>query len=176
MRTLTYYIATSIDGFIATPDGQVDFFLMEGEHADEFFQEMKNYDGVLMGGNTYEFGFNYGLVPGEPAYPGLKHWVFSKTLDFDSTGQVERITHNSIETVRELKKQSGGPIWLCGGSRLAGSLLKAGLIDEVKLKVNPFTLGDGIPLFGGEALAHSWRLLTCQPYSNGVVLMHYKSE
>lgn len=54
------------------PDGQVDSFLMEGQHADDFVQEMKNYDGVLMGGNTYEFGFNYGLVPDEPAYPGVK--------------------------------------------------------------------------------------------------------
>lgn len=174
MRALVYYIATSIDGFIAKQDGSVDDFLMEGPHADDFVKDIQAFDTVLMGGNTYEMGFSFGLKPGEPAYPGLKHWVLSSRLDFPSNDQVERIDHHGLERVKELKQSAGGSIWLCGGGQLAGALLKEGLIDEIKLKINPFSMGAGIPLFTGAAFPAQWSLQETHAYDNGVVRLHYR--
>lgn len=174
MRTLTYYIATSIDGFIAGPGGSIEGILMEGPHADAFVQDMANYDTVLMGGATYALGFEYGLKPGQPAYAGLKHIVLSSSLDFPSNDHVELVPEHAVDRVRRLKEEPGRPIWLCGGGKLAGSLLKAGLIDEIKVKVNPITLGKGISLFEGVSMLNHWMLVDSHAYDNGVVLLHYR--
>ena len=82
MKKIVYYIASSTDGYIAHKDGSISDFLMEGEHADEFIQHFSNYDTVIMGRGTYEFGFQFGLEPGQPAYKGLKHIIVSKSLNF----------------------------------------------------------------------------------------------
>lgn len=174
MRKLVYYIATSIDGFIAKEDGSVADFLMEGEHATDFLQQLKQFDTVIMGANTYEFGFQYGLKPGEPAYPGLKHIIVSSHLSFEDSIQVVRWRANVPDRIRDLKQTTGKDIWLCGGGNLAGQLLAANLIDELILKVNPIILGQGIPLFGqvdimGQLIAKSQK-----NYTNGVQLLHYK--
>ena len=89
MRKIIYSIAISIDGFIAHKDGSIDGFLMTGEHADDFVASFSHYDTVLMGRGTYAFGFQYGLKPGKPAYQGLKHVIFSKSLRFESNKEVE---------------------------------------------------------------------------------------
>ncbi len=174
MRLLIYYIATSLDGYIATVDGGVDSFLMEGPHADDFVKTLATFETVLMGGNTYRFGFAYGLKPGDPAYPGLKHVVFSRSLSFPSTPDVTLSTDDPVETVRVEKERNGGPIWLCGGGALAGSLATAGLIDEYWIKVNPILLGSGIPLLGNHRAESSLTLAGMTPYENGVVLMKYR--
>ena len=152
MRKIIYHIATSIDGFIAGKGGDVSGFLMEGEHADEFMASFANYDAVIMGRGTYEFGFQFGLKPGDPAYQGLKHYIVSNSLQFESNDDVMLISSGVTQFFRELKNEEGKNIWLCGGGQLAGYLLNNGLVDELILKVNPIILGDGIRLF--EQLNH----------------------
>ncbi len=175
MRKLIYHIATSVDGFIADTDGSVDGFLMEGDHADDFTRSLSSYDTVVMGRKTYEFAFLFGLQPGEPAYPGLKHYIISSWLRFENTDQVVSVPTDGVECVRALKGESGKDIWLCGGGHVAGSLLRAGLIDELILKVNPILLGDGIKLFEGGPARSRWNLREAKVYGNGVVLQHYES-
>lgn len=174
MRTLIYHIATSVDGFIADADGSVTGFLMEGEHADDFLRSLSAYDTVVMGRKTYEFAFLFGLKPGEPAYPGLKHYIISSWLRFESNDQVVSVPTCGVERIRALKEEPGKNIWLCGGGHLAGSLLRAGLIDELILKVNPILLGDGIKLFEGGPARSCWELRETKTYTNGVVLQHYE--
>ncbi|WP_196159081.1 dihydrofolate reductase family protein [Reinekea sp. G2M2-21] len=177
MRKVIYYIATSADGFIADQDGGVDKFLMEGPHVDDFQQELQQFSDVIMGANTYRFGFQYGIQPGQPAYPGLKHWVVSTHLKFPSSQEVVCLSDDVLSTLQSRKELNGPSIWLCGGGELAGWMMAHGLIDEVKLKVNPFFLGQGIPLFGrSSALPARATLKTSRQYSNGVAILHYTVE
>ena len=174
MRKIIYHIATSIDGFIADKDGGVSGFLMEGKHADEFVASFVNYDAVIMGRGTYEFGFQFGLKTGQPAYQGLKHYIVSSSLKFESNDDVVLISSDMIEFFRELKEEEGKDIWLCGGGHLAGELLNSGLIDELVLKVNPFILGDGIHLFANCSHLVNCELYDAKSYANGVSLQKYR--
>ncbi len=174
MRRIIYHIAVTLDGYICHQDGSIDGFLLEGEHADDFIQAIGTYDTVLMGSKTYEFGFQYGLKAGEPAYPNLKHYIFSKSLDFKSSESVTLVRSEAINVVKDLKGIDGKDIWLCGGGELAGHLLDNGLIDQVFLKINPTVFGSGRKLFGRSKKSLNMRLIRSNPYNNGIILGEYK--
>jgi dihydrofolate reductase len=176
MTELIYHVATSADHFIADPNGKVDpnTFLFEGDHVPDFLSAIQQYDAVLMGGKTYEWGFQYGLEPGEPGYKGIKHYVFSKTMDFESNEEVELVKSNAIEFIKNLKRAKDQKIWLCGGGQLAGSLLDHQLIDTLILKINPIMIGEGIPLFGTNKKQIALELKNLKSYENGVILPTYK--
>ncbi len=87
MRKIVYHVGMTLDNYIAHEDGSIGGFsnFAEGEHVTEYLESLKAYDTVLMGRATYEFGYQYGLKPGQPAYPHMQHYIFSKTLRFDAT-------------------------------------------------------------------------------------------
>lgn len=175
MRNLVYHIATSLDGYIAAADGSVDRFLMQGPHADDFVASLAEYDTVIMGARTYSFGFQFGLKAGQAAYPGLKHVIVSRSLSFTPNDEVALLADDVPASIRCMKEQAGKPIWLCGGGVLATLLAEHGLIDELRLKVNPIVLGTGTPLFG--TLARPPLLQQSAPvksYPNGVTLLTYR--
>ncbi len=173
-RKLVYAVGISVDHFIAREDGSVDGFLWDGPHAFDFLHSLNNYDAVLMGKNTYEWGFQYGAVPGEPSpvYP-MMHYILSRTIENYQHERLRVIREDAAAFVGDLKQQSGKPIWLCGGGQLAGSLLDAELIDELILKVYPVTFGVGIPLFGNSHKSVGLSLIDARVYTNGAVFMRY---
>ena len=63
MRNITYYVATSIDGYIEGPDGDISGFVAQGAGVSQYLADLKEFDTVIMGRNTYEFGYAYGLKP-----------------------------------------------------------------------------------------------------------------
>jgi dihydrofolate reductase len=176
MSELIYHVATTVDNFIAGPDGEVDesIFSYEGEHVSDFLTQIQQYDCVLMGGKTYAYGFQFGLKAGQPAYQGIKHYVFSKTLDFTANEEVALIKENAVAFVKHLKQTPNQKIWLCGGGQLAGSLLEAALIDKLILKVNPVLIGKGIPLFGTSGKQVKLEKPNLKQYKNGVILASYR--
>ena len=176
LRSINYYIATTLDGYICREDGSIDGFLMEGEHAEDFIKSLDSYESVLMGRKTYEFGFQFGLKAGQPTYPNLKHYVFSKSLNFNQSDAVKLVKSNTIEYVKDLKNSEGGDIWLCGGGELAGSLFENNLIEKLTLKVNPIIFGSGKNLFGGSKKSKNLNLLSSKKYDNGVILNKYEIE
>jgi dihydrofolate reductase len=155
---LIYHVATTLDLFIADRNGVADesiFLDTDGDFQNDFLESVKRYDAVLMGRKTYEYGFRYGLKPGEPSgiaqavHPELKHYIFSNALDFPSNERVELVREDAVSFCAKLKSEGKYQnIWLCGGGQLAGALLRHRLIDTLILKINPILLGDGIPLFG----------------------------
>ncbi|MCA0151044.1 dihydrofolate reductase family protein [Rossellomorea vietnamensis] len=178
MCELIYHVAVSLDHFIADQaliDGDIErsLFLFDGDHVPEFLEDIKGYDAVLMGRKTYEFGFLLGAKPGEPGYKGIKHYIFSKSLQFDSNEEVELIKEDAVSFIQNLKQQEKGRIWLCGGGELAGTLLKHQLLDRLILKVNPILVGKGTPLFGSEELRVNLKLLDVKPYASGVIRSEY---
>lgn len=189
MQELTYYVACSVDGFIAHSDGSHDGFATDAEYLAELFatfpetcpapfravmgvqDENKWFDSVLMGRKTYEIGLKDGLTN---PYPHLKQYVFSRSMKESPDKNVEVIAKNGVEWVRSLKNETGKGIWLCGGANLATTLFAEDLIDRLILKINPFFMGAGIPLFSGIIPQTALERTDSQLYRNGVSLLHYR--
>lgn len=183
MRTLTYLVATTLDGFIAGPNGTHDFFSVTGDHIDALVEEFpetlpgpfrdslritgaRRFDTVLEGRATHQIGLDAGI---DDAYPHLRHLVFSTTLTSDA---VEVVATDPLARVRDLKHEDGAGIWLCGGGRLAGVLLPE--IDELVLKVNPVVIGSGIPVIDAAFEPQDFILESTRPFASGVVWQTYR--
>ncbi|MDN4639250.1 dihydrofolate reductase family protein [Agreia sp. PsM10] len=188
MRKLIYYVAVSIDGYIADAAGGFDAFLVEGDHASVVFGEYADalpahvhaalgieppktrFDTVIMGWNTLIPALDAGITS---PYPHLRQIVASRRprgVDPDIV-----LTDDPLTTVRELKRKDGLDIWLCGGGQLAGALLSE--IDHIVLKRNPIVFGSGISLFGDAAAApRSYDLTRTRSFESGVVVEEYDSH
>lgn len=178
MATLVYHVAVSLDHFIADPgmqDGKIDqtLFLFERDHVPDFLSDIQQYKAVLMGRKTYEFGFQFGAKPGEPGYQGIKHYIFSNSLEFEGSDEVELVRGDAVAFIRDLKEKEEGKLWLCGGGELAGALLEKRLIDQLVLKVNPILVGEGVPLFGSVKPRLSMELTDLKRYDSGVLKTTY---
>jgi len=149
MRNLVYHVSTTLDNFICHTDGSIHGFLTEGDHIPDYLDNLKNYDTVIMGKATYEFGYPYGMTPGQPAYPSMRNYIFSKTLKPEGPvdDRVNIIREDVAGCIRKLKNENGTPIYLCGGGTFAASLLDLHLIDSIIVKLNPVLIGKGIRLF-----------------------------
>ena len=172
MRRLKYHVAATIDGFIAHEDHTIDGFVPGGEHVDDYLLSLRtDYDVVLMGRRTYEFGFQFGITN---PYPWMKQYVFSGTMERSPDSNVELVSENVVDFVRKLKDGTGKDIYLCGGANLATNLFREGLIEEILLKLNPVVFGSGIPLFLGAIKQTDLELIDSKRYANGVVFLQYR--
>jgi dihydrofolate reductase len=188
MRKLTYYVACSVDGFIAHINGSHDGFSQDGEYFADLFSsfpetvpshlrdamnihaENQLFDAVLMGRKTYEIGLKDGITS---PYSHMKQYLFSRSFQESPNENIELISENAIEVVTCLKSATGKGIWLCGGANLAAALFAHNLIDELIFKINPFLMGSGIPLFSGIIQQAALELTSSKIYKNGVLLIHY---
>ncbi|MFJ8045657.1 dihydrofolate reductase family protein [Kitasatospora sp. NPDC096147] len=163
MRKLVYYVGVTIDGYIAGPGGEYDFFplndsysaWMNGHLPETVPTPMRaalgltetpaaRFDTVLMGLGTYRPALDAGLT--DP-YAHLRTYVVSSTLPADTDPAVTVVKDDPLGLVRQLKRQEGRDIWLCGGGLLAGALLPE--IDELVVKSYPVLAGSGIPMVAG---------------------------
>ncbi|UNO38973.1 dihydrofolate reductase family protein [Streptomyces sp. MST-110588] len=169
MRKLVYYIGTSLDGRIAGPRGEVDFFPTGDEEQTRAYATWINarhpetvptalrarvgladapnlrFDTVLMGHGTYRAALDHGTPS---PYAHLRQYVVSRTLGTAPDPAVTVVDGDPLALVRGLKREEGRDIWLCGGGRLAGALLPG--IDELIIKSYPVVAGSGTPVFDGE--------------------------
>jgi dihydrofolate reductase len=172
MRKVTFGGANSLDNYLARPNHAVDW-LMWGEEAAAVMADFwKTIDTVLMGRKTYEVALRSGQEGG--GYPGVRNYVFSRTLKQRSDGSVTIVSGDAAEFVRELKQADGKDICLMGGGELARSLFEAGLIDEIGFNIHPLLLGSGIPLFHPMGRQIDLELRECRAFKNGCVLVSYR--
>jgi dihydrofolate reductase len=172
MRKVTFGGAISLDNFIARPDHAVDWLLWGKEAASVMADYWRTIDTVLMGRKTYEVALRSGQGGG--SYPGMRTFVFSKTLAEASDGGVIITRRDVAEFVRDLKSQDGKDICLMGGGELARPLFEAGLIDEIGFNIHPVLLGSGIPLYHPMSRQIDLELLECRPFQNGCVYVTYR--
>ncbi|MDO6516781.1 dihydrofolate reductase family protein [Zobellia uliginosa] len=173
MQKIIYYVASSLDGYIAGKNGDISQFIMEGEGVEKYQADLAKFETVIMGRKTYEFGYQYGLEPGQPAYLNMNHHIFSETLKIDALADNVRIENSSVERVKEIAEASPTDVYLCGGGEFAGWLLDHGLIDQLKLKLNPIILGDGIPLFGSSKAVSAGKLIEKETFDDGLQILTY---
>ncbi|MDX2152467.1 MAG: dihydrofolate reductase family protein [Bryobacteraceae bacterium] len=171
MQTLHYLVAATLDGQIARTDGSFDFFTPVGdEHYADYLDSLRRFSAVVMGRETYEVGLRLGVT--DP-YPYLDTYVLSASLGGSPNPRVNIVAGNAVEFVRALKRQDGNGIYLCGGAKLAASLLEAGEVDVITVKLNPLLLGTGIPLFQHVREPRLLKLAATKTYGNGVLLLSY---
>lgn len=173
MRKIIYDVAVSLDGYISGPHDAIDGFLAEGQHAQDYFARLQSYSTAIMGRNTYEFGYKFGMKAGQRPYPHMDHFIYSSGIELSDGEGLTVVRSHFADHVRRLKASDGGVIYLCGGGRFAGLLLEEGLIDRLILKVNPFIQGQGTPLFATDRKVTGLKKVDQNHYENGVTLLVY---
>src|SRR5687768_17541731 len=185
MRTLIVSEFVTLDGVMQAPGGKDEdtdggfkhggwtipyWHDAIGEH---FGNLLKDVDSLLLGRRTYVIhGEAFEPNPDEDPFAGTKKYVVSKTLKKPVWRGTTIIRDNIVESVRELKAQSGKSIFTDGSSQLVHALLAADLIDELHLLVYPITLGGGKRVLP-HGLHQTFALKSARPYPTGVVGLHY---
>ena len=167
MRRVRYAVAASLDSYIAGPNGEADWIIMNPEI--DFRAGFEQFDTFLIGRRTFETMARAGR--GET--PGMKTFVFSRTLRQQDYPGVTVVAEKSEETVAALRAEPGKDIWLFGGGSLFRSLLDAKLVDTVEVAVTPVLLGEGIPLLASPARLTKLKLTGHKVYEAGIVSLEY---
>lgn len=167
MRRVRFSVAMSVDGYIAGPNGESDWIVIDPDI--DFGALMGSFDTILLGRKTYEATRPHG----GGGMPGMQTYVFSRTLrQADCRGVI--VSDNPAETVANLKTTNGKDIWLFGGGLLFRSLLELGMVDAVELAVIPVLLGGGLPLLRHPAKQVGLKLVKHTVYEKtGTVLLEY---
>lgn len=170
-RKIIAYIATSVDGYIARPDGGVDWLNRpqpkDGYGMDAF---VRSIDTVLWGRKTYDFAVKMG---GVGAYGNVKHYAFSRQPPSDPLPEVEFVSEPIPEFVGKLRAREGKNVWMMGGASIIASFLDCGGIDEFSIHVIPVMIGEGIPLVAPRHRNIPLELISAPSFPDGVVHLHY---
>ncbi|MBG6208366.1 dihydrofolate reductase [Labrenzia sp. EL_126] len=174
MHPIIYDVAVSLDGFISGPFGDISKFAHEGQVVDDYFARIGEYTTAIMGRATYEFGYRFGLEPGQNPYGHMRTIVFSSGLHCPGERDIEIERTTTKEALQELKSNAPGPVYLCGGGSFAGSLLKMNLIDCLRLKRSPIVLGSGVRLFGDTVCNTKFKCIGTKSYETGHILEEFQ--
>ena len=165
MTKILVYIATSLDGFVAREDGNIDWLPQDSESSYDVFY--KSIDTVIMGKTTYDQVLTFGEYP----YKDKKSFVFTRT---------SKNNDDNVEFVSDIEKfvkdgfpGAGKNIWLVGGAKIIVSFLKIGIVDEIITTIIPVLLGKGIPLFKNIENEIKLELVKTEKYDQ-LVDLHYK--
>jgi dihydrofolate reductase len=171
MRKIVLGLGISLDGYIARPDGAVDFLFMPKDYSmADFFASI---DTAIMGRKTYDVSKAMGGGGGDFGAK-IKSYVFSRTLP---PGEREGMTFVNLSPsalVEQIRQHKGKDIWLMGGGELGRDFLKADLVDELYLGVVPVLLGEGIPLFPSGFPQRNFELIENKTFSKGLIALKYK--
>jgi len=167
MRKVILNLAVSLDGYIAGPQGEYDWCMVDQDYGMKDF--FKSIDATLMGGKTYR----QIIAAGESLYPVKTHYICTRSPAQTEGENLVFVSRNIPEFVRRLKSENGKNIWLCGGADIVDILLRNQLIDEMMLSIHPLLLGGGTALFKPHASRIPFTMTGCTSYSSGLVQVTY---
>ena len=177
-RKIIVYIATSADGYIARPDGDVEWLNRRPRVVDYGMREFyPTIDTILWGRKTYDWLLNYYKKRGKTKGlfdTKLANYVFSRKRRKLAAPGVEFVSERVKAFAQRLRATPGKQIWMMGGGELIASFLDAGEIDEFDIHVIPVFIGKGIPLVAPRHRDVPLRLLSSRKYPDGVVRLHYE--
>lgn len=172
MGKITYYLATSIDGYLAREDGSVSWLLPFQDSIEPPLDYVTFYatvSAVMMGRKTWDVVRSLeGLNP----YPGLPKYIFTRQQAFDAEDTSRDITicnGDFTMTVETIKSAHPDRIWLVGGGEMAAQLVQAGLLEEIILTIVPMSLGRGLRWLAPHEVEARWRLTASYTTRSGVV-------
>jgi dihydrofolate reductase len=176
-RRIVAYIATSADGYIARPDGDVEW-LNRRPRLDYGMREFyATIDTILLGRKTYDWAMNYQRQSGSKKGPfdtKLANYVFSRNPPRRAVSGAEFVSEPVKAFAQRLRATPGKHIWMMGGGGLIASFLDAGEIDEFDIHVIPVFIGEGIPLVAPRHRDIPLRLRSSKKYPDGVVRLRYE--
>jgi dihydrofolate reductase len=170
-RKFIVYVAVSADGFIARPDGSVDWLdrpNLKGDHGMGAFY--RSIDTCVLGRKTYDVSVKFGMADG---YAGKKNYVFSRTVLKAASPKVSVVSGDVHIFSERLRSEKGKHIWLVGGAELVAAFLDSGQVDEFIIHLIPTMIGEGIPLVAPRHRDVPLKLLTTKRFPDGVVRLHY---
>ncbi|MEK6902212.1 MAG: dihydrofolate reductase family protein [archaeon] len=181
-------VHVSLDGFVASPNGEMDWISLPQELFDWGTTLTEQADTALYGHTTYGMMQNYWPTAGSKPnaskhdkehsawYNNVTKIVVSKTMKDEGLEKTIIIRDNLVQNIEKIKHQSGKNIQIYGSPSVIQELMKADLIDEFYLTINPILLGKGKPLFTDAQKKIKLKLLETKTFSQGVVLLHYGKE
>lgn len=174
MRKLIAGFATSIDGYIEGPNGEIDWIIYDKDHFKELAGSWKKIDAMFHGRKTYEASLvmQKGSKKQSNPFANMKHYVFSNTLKKVEPGYI-LVSGDLKKEVTKIKSEPGKEIAVFGGSLLVSSLLNLGLVDELSLAICPALLGNGKPFFPDIKKRIDFTLKKAKSYPSGLVYLTY---
>ena len=168
MSKVVLFIATSLDGYIAGPKGEIDWLFHDADYGYTAFFD--SVHALVMGRKTYELSLTFGEWPygDKPAY------VFTRQTPPDDS-RVRFVAGDAAGLIAGLRARGSKNIWLVGGAALVSTFLQQGLIDEFVISIHPQLLGAGIPLFEPGVPRLGLRLMGVTPFASGLVQLRYTS-
>jgi dihydrofolate reductase len=172
MRNVVLGLGISLDGYIARPDGAVDFLFMPKDYSMAPF--FASIDTAIMGRKTLDAGLK--MAGGSFGVWSMKTYVFSRSQPPGERDGLVFVNQSPATLIRQLRKRPGKNIWLMGGGELAREFLSADLVDELYLGIVPVLLGEGIPLFPSGFPQRNFTLVENKTYSKGMIALKYKRQ
>ena len=173
-RKIIVYIATSADGYIARPDGDVGWLdrpRPKGNYGyGNFF---KTIDTILWGRKTYAKGIEMGMKASGFG-PGIKNYVFSRHPQKSAGPGFEFVSEPIKPFAQRLRAQPGKSVWMMGGAEIIAAFLDEGEIDEFSIHVIPVMIGQGTPLVQPRHRLIPLKLLSTRKFPDGVVQLNYR--
>lgn len=186
MRKLIFFMHVSLDGFVAGPNGEMDWIKVDEDLFDIVGEQTDQADIGLYGRITYEIMESYWPTAGDKPnatrhdiqhatwYKNITKVIISKTLQNGYLSNTKIISSNIPSEIIQLKQTPGKNIILFGSSSAAHTLMENDLIDEYWIFVNPIILGQGKPLYKEIQKKIKLKLIATHTFSSGVVCLHYE--